>query len=150
AIDPCSGTCGGLTSCGGGGGAHANDDLVFVATHAMMCPSPNPEATHSRVIAYYASNINLTPKWTYNGTGTAKMDFASDGGALNYADNTLYIGTNLSGTVTGQNSLWALDTATNLAGGHLKWSVNAGSIGNRPMLNPNTSAVYVASGGGSL
>jgi len=100
------------------------DDLVFVVTHH------DADDTGNQLIALYASD--LTPCWTFNASGTYSMSYAADGCEVDYSTNTVYCGTNQA--MAGQSTVWALDALPSGASGSLKWSANAGSITNRPML----------------
>lgn len=118
-----------------------NVDLVIVGTHTMC-----GDSTHNRVIAFYSDT--MTPKWTFNSNFSKKMDFITDGGPIDYTNNRIYIGTNLTAS---QNSLWALSTIDGydgMAGPNPVWSGNAGSIQNRAQLAG--SRLYVATTTGAI
>jgi putative pyrroloquinoline-quinone binding quinoprotein len=101
---------------------HVGDDVVLVATNDGC-----GDTTRNRIYALWASD--LSTKWIFNADATHKMDFVSDACALDYATNTVYCGSNQPDGGT-QNTLWALDTMS----GAVRWSYNAGSIQNRPIL----------------
>jgi hypothetical protein len=113
-----------------------NVDLVIVGTHTMC-----GDSTHNRVLAYYADTLVL--KWTFNASFTKKVDFISDGGAIDYVNDVYYFGTNLASGAS-QDSLFAISTID----GSLKWSGPAGSIQNRP--NFANNKLYVATTSGAV
>lgn len=102
---------------------HCGDDLVFVVT-ANGCG----DRTRNRVIACWASDLSVA--WTFNEGYERKVDRSTGGFTIDYATNTLFLGTDLADDATGQSSLFALDAIT----GQLKWATNAGAILNRPTL----------------
>ena len=116
---------------------HKGDDLVFVMTRNGC-----GDSTHNRVIAYWASDLELA--WEFNADGLHNVDgLGSEGCSIDYTTNILYCGTSLpSGAI--QDSLLALDTTT----GALKWSHNAGPIISRPMVN--YGRLYVVNEAGAL
>ena len=121
-VDGTSSGCGAATC--GAGGPHACNDVVYVITRTGC-----GDSTSNRVIAYYSND--LTVKWTFNAAFTRKMDFATEGCAIDYATDSLYCGTNNDpSAATPQNSLWAINSIT----GGYKWAGNAGPIRNRPQL----------------
>ncbi|MGH9866873.1 MAG: hypothetical protein ACREAA_01745 [Candidatus Polarisedimenticolia bacterium] len=117
---------------------HAGDDLVIVATNNGC-----GDSTHNRIIAYWASD--LTQKWIFNPTGSRLVDAISEGCSIDYQNNQVICGTRLD-AVSLQDSLWTVATTT----GALRWSTNAGSILNRPILKagPHGPRLYVANTGG--
>jgi hypothetical protein len=127
---------------------HAQDDVVYVMTSTSA--DPVCEQNRNRVIAYWASD--LTVKWVFNGpaipgseTGQTPVGVAGEGCTVDDVGNRLYCGANVpTGSV--QDSLWAFSTLN----GALAWSHNAGSILNRPTLNPNNGRLYVVNSGGTL
>jgi outer membrane protein assembly factor BamB len=132
---------------------HANDDLVFVISRNTC-----GDTTHNEIRAYYASDLSL--KWVFNrNTSNAAppprlVDQGSEGCSIWYGDatdpaaNTLYCGTLLQNPGSTQQSLWAINTLT----GALRWSYNAGSIQNRPMLKsgPDGLRVYAVNYDGGI
>jgi outer membrane protein assembly factor BamB len=116
---------------------HPHDDLVFVITRNGC-----GDTTHNRVIAYWASD--LTVAWTFNADGDVKVDGGTEACSVDYATNTLFCGTDLAETASGQDSLFALDTRS----GKVVWSTNAGGLSNRPMLS--RGRIYVADRLGAL
>src|SRR5262249_28134216 len=74
----------------------------------------------------------LSVCWVFNSGGTYSMGDGSDGCEVDYNNNQVYCGTNQASA--GQSTLWALESMPSGATGNLKWSNNAGSIQNRPML----------------
>jgi hypothetical protein len=119
---------------------HMNDDLIYVIT-SDSCS----DRTNNRILAYWRSNLTL--KWVYNGAGASMLDAGTEGCSIDYAGNTLYCGTSLAAEIH-QNSLWAINTIT----GSLRWSSNAGSIKNRPILHTGShgTRLYVANAAGTL
>ncbi len=132
---------------------HANDDLVFVISNNQCA-----DTTHNEIRAYYASDLSL--KWVFNNNNSnavsapRQVDRGSEGCAIWYGDgsdpagNTLYCGTLLQDPAGAQQSLWAINALT----GALRWSYNAGSIQNRPMLRrgPDGLRVYVVNFDGGI
>jgi outer membrane protein assembly factor BamB len=103
------------------------DDLVYVATHHGC-----GDTSGNEVIAYFGSDLSVA--WVFNPSGTYSMSYASDGCEVDYANNQVYCGTNQA--TPGQSTLWALESLPTGAGAgaNLKWSYNAGSLSNRPVL----------------
>jgi hypothetical protein len=118
---------------------HAGDDVVIVVT-ANGCG----DTTRNRIIAYWAKD--LTRKWIFNVDGAVKVDRSMEGCTIDYAAMRLYCGTDRADNAIDQSSLFALDIIT----GVLLWSDNAGAILNRPMLNFNSSVLFVANKPGAL
>jgi len=112
-----------------------SDDLVFVTTHHGC-----GDGTGNQVIAYYGSD--LTPKWIFNSDGSSSMDYAADGCEVDYTRNQVYLGTHEA--LAGQPTVWGLDVLAVSATARLKWSHNAGSLSNRPMIN--TGELYLVAG----
>ncbi len=112
------------------------EDLVIVITRTMC-----GDATNNKVYAIGASTGTL--KWTFNpsisyGLG---MDYGSEGGSIDYASNRIYFGTNQP---SAQHTLWAINTTD----GTRAWSINAGSIRNRPQ--QRGTRLYAATYAGQL
>jgi hypothetical protein len=106
-------------------------DLVYVVTrHAT-------DTTANQVLAVDAAAMTLPAVWQFTGSAGQPMDYASEGCAVDYARDLLYCGTNQPSGGT-QSTLWAFSTV----GGTLAWSVNAGSLHNRPQ--PANGLIYVA------
>ena len=112
------------------------DDLVFVITKTGCGDNSN-----NKVIAYYASD--LSERWTFNEPFTQPMGYGSEGCAIDYDNNRIFCGTDLTSTPA-TNSLWALNSIT----GSLLWATNVGSIHTRPQLGEGK--LYVASTDGII
>jgi hypothetical protein len=109
--------------------AWAGHDLVYVLTrHAT-------DTVGNQLIAVDAAD--LSTKWSFTGTVAQPMDYGSEGCYLDYATDLLYCGTHQPAA---QSTLWAFDTTK--ATGNLSWSINAGSLHNRPQLA--SGVLYVA------
>ncbi len=117
---------------------HPGDDVVFVPTRTGC-----GDSSSNRVIAYYASDLSM--KGVFNSPLAYKVDFGSDGCALDYTNNRIYCGTNLTDGYA-QNSLFALNTIN--VGAPPVWSGNAGSVWNRPQLA--NGRLYVGTKDGSI
>lgn len=102
---------------------NAFNDLIFVITRTMC-----GDLTSNRIIAYHSNT--LTVRWTFNGAFTKLVGYGSEGCAIDYNANTIFCGTDLPDSATGQNSLFAINSLN----GQLRWAGPAGPIRNRPQL----------------
>src|SRR6185369_13031491 len=99
--------------------------------------------TANRVYAIRASNGAVA--WTYNLDGSASIDYASEGCAIDYTANRIYCAFNQPAGAA-QKTLVALSTTTASAGGTVAWSVNAGALRTRPAIRGNSVIVATYDG----
>jgi len=131
--------CASYAACAMPAGASGPDtDIVVVGTR-FACGTFGSETSSNAVVALRADTG--FPVWIFNLTRTDRVDYISEGAALDYSRNRIYVGTGRRVSV--DNSLFALAITT----GAKLWARNVGRIETTPKLSYNatlTSRLYVA------
>ena len=118
-------------------------DLIVVGTHTACS-----DHMRNRFFAFDpAAAMDAPPLWTVNTDGILQIDFSQGSCAVDYAFDRVYCGTNREAAApSSQQSLFAIDVRT----GALVWTRNLGPLYSRPVLNPVSRHLFVASLPGTL